>query len=102
MASDPDLLPLLLRWAAGPLGGPRARWPVTAIGRAEVWALHRRAAELGGDLRTGVEDTFYLEDGARCRGNGDLVEGLARVAREAGREVASPEEARAILLDAGR
>lgn len=91
MPADLDLLEILLRYRPG------RRWQVTAIGRREVWALHRRAAELGGALRTGLEDTFYLPDGRRARGNGELVDALARLAREAGREIASPEEARRAL-----
>ncbi|KMO40431.1 hypothetical protein VQ02_08005 [Methylobacterium variabile] len=96
MPSDPELLPILLRLL--PEG---ARWSVTAIGRDEVWPLHQRAAELGGDLRTGLEDTFYLPDGSRADSNGALVRALARTAREAGRAIASPEEARAALGLAG-
>ena len=92
MPADPDLLELLQRYV--PDGSP---WQVTAIGRAEIWPLHRKAAELGGMLRTGVEDTFYLPDGERCRGNGDLIEALVALARESGREIASPDEARALL-----
>ncbi|MBX3466173.1 MAG: 3-keto-5-aminohexanoate cleavage protein [Planctomycetes bacterium] len=92
MPADPDLLPLLARYAR-----PGSTWQVTAIGRQDVWPLHRRAAELGGHLRTGVEDTFYLPSGEKTPGNGALVEALARVAREVGREVASPAEARALL-----
>jgi len=91
MPADPDLLPLLLKYR--PEGCP---WQATVIGRAEVWDLHRRAAELGGHLRTGLEDTFYLPDGARATGNGALVAALARVAGEAGRSLASADEARAI------
>jgi uncharacterized protein (DUF849 family) len=92
MPADPALLALLVGWIR-----PESPWQVTAIGRSEVWALHRKAAELGGQLRTGVEDTFYLPDGGRCRGNGELVEELVAVARGAGREIASPAEARVIL-----
>ena len=91
MPADPDLLPLLLKYR--PEGCP---WQATVIGRAEVWDLHRSAAELGGQLRTGLEDTFYLPDGARATGNGALVAALARVAGEAGRSLASADEARAI------
>jgi 3-keto-5-aminohexanoate cleavage enzyme len=92
MPTDPELLPILLRLIV-----PAARWSVTAIGRAEIWSLHRRAAELGGDLRTGLEDTIYLPDGARARSNGELIAALATAARAAGRAIASPGEARAIL-----
>ena len=92
MPADPDLLPILLRLIA-----PGARWSVTAIGRKEIWPLHRRAAELGGDLRTGLEDTIYLPDGSRAASNGELVAALVATARGAGREMASPAEARAAL-----
>lgn len=74
-----------------------ATWQTIAIGREEVWLCHRRCAELGGNLRTGLEDTFYLPDGSRASGNGALIEALVKVAREAGREIASPQEARAML-----
>lgn len=92
MPADPRLLPLLLDYKR-----PGCSWEVTAIGRQEVWALHRRAAELGGSLRTGVEDTFYLPNGERARGNGDLIEAMVACAREAGRDIASPAQARAAL-----
>ncbi|MDC0716875.1 3-keto-5-aminohexanoate cleavage protein [Nannocystis bainbridge] len=89
MPTDPDLLPFLLKYIK-----PGSRWEVTAIGREEIWAIHRRTAELGGDLRTGLEDTFYLPDGSRADSNGRLIEALVASAREVGREIASPAEAR--------
>lgn len=92
MPADPELLPILTR-----LIPDGATWQVTAIGRREIWALHRRAAELGGNLRTGLEDTFYLPDGGKATGNGPLTEALVGLAREVGREIASPAEARQIL-----
>jgi 3-keto-5-aminohexanoate cleavage enzyme len=92
MPADPRLLPLLIDYL-----NDDCTWQVTAIGRQEVWPLHRRTAELGGNLRTGVEDTFYLPNGDKTSGNGPLIEALAAMAREAGREVASPDEARQIL-----
>ena len=92
MPCDAELLALLPRYM--PAG---AVWQSTLIGRAEVWPVHQKTAELGGMLRSGLEDTFYLPDGARARGNGALIEALAACARRAGREVASPAEARAML-----
>ena len=92
MPCDPELLPLLLKYKHGD-----AHWQATLIGRAEIWETHQKAAELGGMLRTGVEDTFYLPNGEKTSGNGPLVEALARCARNAGREVATPSEARAML-----
>jgi uncharacterized protein (DUF849 family) len=92
MPADPELLPILTRLVA-----PGATWQVTAIGRAGIWPLHRRTAELGGNLRTGLEDTFYMPDGSKATSNGALIEAIVRLAREAGREIASPAEARSIL-----
>ena len=92
MPADADLLALLPRYAP-----PGAVWQATLIGRAEIWPVHRRVAELGGMLRTGLEDTFYLPGGERAPGNGALIEALATTARECGREIASPAEARARL-----
>ena len=92
MPCDAALLSLLPGYA--PEG---ATWQTTLIGRAEVWPVHQKAAELGGHLRTGLEDTFYLPDGSRAGGNGALIEALAACARRCGREVATPAEARAHL-----
>lgn len=79
-----------------------ADWQAIVIGRTEVWDVHRRTAELGGNLRTGLEDTFYLPDGEKATSNGPLVEALAKTAREAGRSVTSAAETREILgLDTG-
>lgn len=89
MPVDPELLPFLLKYIK-----PGARWEVTAIGREEIWPLHQRAAELGGELRTGLEDTFYLPDGSRARSNGELIDALVATARRVGRDIASPAEAR--------
>jgi 3-keto-5-aminohexanoate cleavage enzyme len=93
MPVDARLLEILMSYIQ-----PGARWQTTLIGREEIWPVHQRAAELGGMLRTGLEDTFYLPDGSRASGNGALIEALAKCARAAGREIASPEEARAMTL----
>jgi len=92
MPADPALLPILVGLL--PAG---ATWQVTAIGREQIWALHRRTAELGGNLRTGLEDTFYLPDGGKATSNGQLIEALVRIARECGRDCATPAEARELL-----
>jgi uncharacterized protein (DUF849 family) len=92
MPADPALLPILTGLL--PAG---ATWQVTAIGRENIWPLHRRTAELGGNLRTGLEDTFYLPDGGKATSNGQLVDAIVRIARDSGRECASPAEARTLL-----
>jgi len=92
MPVDPELLSFLRKYIK-----PGCRWEVTAIGREEIWPLHQAAADQGGDLRTGLEDTFYLPSGERAKTNGELIEAIVGCARKAGREVASPAEAREML-----
>lgn len=92
MPADADLLKLLVKYRE-----PNTIWQTTLIGREEIWAVHQATADLGGMLRTGVEDTFYLPGGEKTSGNGQLIEALAACAKRAGREVASPAEARQML-----
>mgnify|MGYP006284835555 CR=1 FL=1 len=92
MPARPDLLPILIDEM--PDGVP---WQSIVIGRDEIWDIHRQTAELGGHLRTGIEDTFYLPGGDKVSGNGPLIEAIVEVAREVGREPATPAEARQIL-----
>jgi len=91
-AAKPGWLPLLVDEML-----PGSHWQTIVIGREDVWPVHRRALELGGDVRTGLEDTFYLPNGDRAKSNGELVRALAETAREVGREIATADEAREIL-----
>ncbi len=92
MPCDADLLALLPKYMA-----PNSVWQTTLIGRSEIWPVHQKTADLGGMLRTGLEDTFYLPNGERASGNGALISALAQCAQQAGRAIASPAEARALL-----
>ena len=92
MPCDAELLALLPRYMA-----PDSIWQSTLIGRAEIWPVHQKTADMGGMLRTGLEDTFYLPNGERASGNGALITELALCAQRAGRAIASPDEARALL-----
>ena len=94
MPANPDLIAILKDELP-----VNSHWQVIATGpgREKIWNLHRRCLELGGDVRTGLEDTFYLPTGERASDNGRLVEALVNIAREVGREPASPAEARQML-----
>jgi 3-keto-5-aminohexanoate cleavage enzyme len=52
---------------------------------------------LGGHARVGMEDTIYYSNGILVKSNADLVRRIVRIARELGREIATPDEARKIL-----
>ena len=92
MPAKPEWLPLLVEEMI-----EGTHYQVIAVGRDEIWDLHRRCVELGGNVRTGLEDTFYLPGGEKAGSNGPLVEALAKIVREVGREIAGPSEAREIL-----
>lgn len=71
-------------------------WEVIGISQ-EQWLLVATALALGGNIRVGLEDNFYLSPGEMSQGNGPLVEKAVRMTRDIGREPATVEEARAIL-----
>jgi 3-keto-5-aminohexanoate cleavage enzyme len=75
--------------------GPR-HWSVIGIGR-EQWTLIAAGLTLGGSVRVGVEDNFYLPDGTMARSNGELVAKARQMTFDAGRRPASVEEARALM-----
>ncbi|MBM4279717.1 MAG: 3-keto-5-aminohexanoate cleavage protein [Deltaproteobacteria bacterium] len=73
-----------------------ATWEVIGIGK-EQWRLVASALVLGGNIRVGLEDNFYLPDGSMAPSNGALVEQAAQLVRLCGREVADIAEARRLL-----
>ena len=77
-----------------------ARWKVIGISR-DQWSLCMAALSLGGDVRVGLEDNFYLPDGQMAESNGALVDAVVGMVKLAGREVASVDEAREILWPNG-
>jgi 3-keto-5-aminohexanoate cleavage enzyme len=74
----------------------RHNWGVIGISR-EQWALIAAAAALGGNVRAGLEDNFYLPDGQMARSNGELIAKAREIVENAGRRVATVAEARELL-----
>jgi 3-keto-5-aminohexanoate cleavage enzyme len=75
---------------------PGSHWQVIGISLNQ-WPLAAAAITLGGNVRVGLEDNFYLEEGKMAKSNGDLVEKVARLCLDLGSEVASVSEARTQL-----
>ena len=73
-----------------------ATYTVAGIGRYE-FPLAACAIVDSGHVRVGFEDNVYLSKGVLAKSNGELVEKVVRLAKELGREIATPEEARRIL-----
>ena len=69
---------------------------VAGVGRTE-FPMITLGILLGGHVRVGFEDNVYLEKGVLAKSNGELVEKAVRIAKELGREIATPAEAREIL-----
>jgi 3-keto-5-aminohexanoate cleavage enzyme len=79
-------------------GGPEGRnnWGVIGISR-DQWRLVSAAAALGGNVRVGLEDNFYLPDGEMARSNGDLIATAREIVENCGRRAATVAEARELL-----
>ncbi len=75
---------------------PDATYTVAGIGRYE-FPLAMAAIIDGGHVRVGFEDNVYLSKGVLAKSNGELVAKVVRMAKELGREIANPDEARRIL-----
>ena len=73
-----------------------ATWSVIGIGRAQT-PMAALAIVMGGHARVGLEDNIFYAKGVLAESNAHLVERVVRLARELGREVATPAEARGIL-----
>jgi 3-keto-5-aminohexanoate cleavage enzyme len=75
--------------------GPN-NWGVIGIGR-DQWRLVATAAALGGNVRVGLEDNFYLPDGEMARSNADLIAKARQMVEDVGRRPATVDEARGLL-----
>lgn len=76
---------------------PNTEWMVTAIGGKVHFRSAAFCMAMGGHVRVGLEDNVYIAKGVLARSNAELVEKAVRIAREIGREVAMPDEAREML-----
>jgi 3-keto-5-aminohexanoate cleavage enzyme len=71
-------------------------WKTTPISQA-TWPLTAMALGMGGNVRVGLEDNFYLPTGEMVKSNGELVATAVSLARSAGRTPATVEETKQIL-----
>jgi uncharacterized protein (DUF849 family) len=74
----------------------RHHWGVIGIGR-DQWMLVAAALTLGGSIRVGLEDNFYLPDGEMARSNGDLIAKARQLTEDCGRRPATVSQARELL-----
>lgn len=73
-----------------------ATWTVGGVAKNSI-QCNICAAALGGHLRVGLEDNIRNPDGTLSKGSYEQVKWAANLIKMAGREVATPDEVRAIL-----
>jgi 3-keto-5-aminohexanoate cleavage enzyme len=73
-----------------------ATWSVIGVGRTHL-PMAMMALLMGGHIRVGMEDNLYYRRDQLVQTNAQFVERIARIAGEYGRDLASPDEARAML-----
>ena len=84
------------------LGADNYIWSIIGAGYPAEFNLATLGIMMGGHARVGFEDNIFIEKGVLAKSNAELVEKVVRIARELGREIATPEEARKILGLKGR
>jgi len=89
---EPDVLEFFVRKL--PAG---SFWTVMGIGgKASLMAMHG-AIPLGGFIRVGFEDNVYYSKGVLAKSNAQLVERAVRISREAGLDIAQPDDVRKLF-----
>ena len=76
--------------------GKHTHWGVAGVGRFQL-PLAIQALPLGGHVRVGFEDNIYSAKGVLAKSNAELVARVAGLARDSGRVVATPKQAREML-----
>ncbi|MBD3256185.1 MAG: 3-keto-5-aminohexanoate cleavage protein [Candidatus Lokiarchaeota archaeon] len=74
----------------------KSTWQVVTVGKYNLRTTVI-AMCMGGNIRTGLEDTIYYEKGELVKSNAQLVERMVRLAKEIGREPATVDEAKDLL-----
>ena len=100
MAAEPDTLTHMKR-TADRLFGDSYQFSVLAAGRAQI-PMATMSAAMGGHVRVGLEDNLYIGKGQLAKSNALQVTLIRSIVEALGREVATPDEARAMLGLKGR
>lgn len=101
IGASPEDIMFMKNTADRLLGPENYQWSVIGVGPAEFRAA-TLAIIMGGHVRVGFEDNVYVEKGVLAKSNAQLVEKVVRIAKELGREIATPEEARSVLKLKGK
>jgi uncharacterized protein (DUF849 family) len=100
IGADPENLTHMKR-IADKLFGTNYQWSVLAAGRHQM-PMATQAALMGGHVRVGLEDSLYVGRGQLAVSNADQVRQIRGILESLGLDVATPDEARALLELKGR
>ena len=87
---------VFMKATADRLFGDRYVWSVLGAGAAQM-PLAVAAAQMGGNVRVGLEDSLFISRGTLAESNAQQVEKIRRLVEDLGAEIASPDQAREIL-----
>ena len=90
-----------MKRTADRLFGDQYRWSVLGAGRNQL-PIAAMSAAMGGNVRVGLEDSLWLGPGKFAESNAAQVRAVRSIIEGLGLEVATPDEARAILQLKGR
>ncbi len=85
-----------MRHIANKLFGDAYQWSILGAGRHQMGLL-TVGAQMGGNVRVGLEDSLYLGRGQLAESNADQVKKIRRILEELSLDVATPAEARQML-----
>lgn len=95
--SKVETFPFLKKRADELLGKDDYLYSTIGVGFPDQFHLAALSLMMGGHVRVGLEDNLFIDKGVLAKSNGEQVEKAVRLARELGREPATPDEARQIL-----
>lgn len=96
LAATPEDLIVMKQTADRLFGAENYRWSVIGVGYPSEFNMAAMGIMMGGHVRVGLEDNLYVRHGVLAT-NVDLVEKAKRIAAEFERDIATPDEARAML-----
>ncbi len=87
---------VFMKRTADKLFGDDYRWSVLGAGNAQM-GLSTTSAQMGGNVRVGLEDSLFITRGELAESNAQQVTKIRRIVEDLGSEIATPDEAREIL-----
>jgi uncharacterized protein (DUF849 family) len=97
IGSDLENIMFMKQTADRLFGAQNFQWSVIGAGYPAEFNVCTLSIMMGGHVRVGFEDNIFVKKGVLAKSNAELVEKVVRIARELGREIATPDEARKIL-----